>query len=372
MSKKILLLINSITNGGAEKFIKTLYEELSKDGYEIELLALEKNEFNKLETVKCKYLINRIFKKNSFRNFINLPFLAYRLFQYVKKNNVKIVQSHLFRSNYVNILSKILFKSNHHIQIVNHSIISRYKKNGVSGLINLTLIKKLYPFADKIISVSKKVQEDMLSLYNLKNKKEVIFNMFDIDIIKQKTKEEVKDFKFESKKKYLISIGRLISLKRNQDLIYAISKLDQNIHIIFLGQGPEEINLIKIAKKLGVLERIHILGWAENPYKYLYRSDVLISTSDSESFGRVIIEAMICGIPVISSRSGGPEEIIKTEINGLLYNVGDINTLAQKISLILNEKNLINKIVLNANKNLEKFNKYTIMSEYKKIIDCEL
>jgi N-acetylgalactosamine-N,N'-diacetylbacillosaminyl-diphospho-undecaprenol 4-alpha-N-acetylgalactosaminyltransferase len=369
MSKNIILLINTLNDGGAEKAIQTLYKQLLDEGYKIELLALEKNKFHFSDKIKIKYLINSSFKPSGIRSLILLPILAYKLYRYVKENEIKIVQSHLFRANYVNLLSKLLFKSDHHIQIVNHSIISRYKKNGISGMINLKLIKKLYPIADKIISVSNIVEKDMQNLFKFNNKKKIIFNMFDIDLIKKNAKEAIESFKFKKNKKYLISIGRLIPIKRNKDLLFAISKLDTNIELIFLGQGSEKKNIIKIAKNLGLLKRIHFLGWVENPYKYLYRSDIFISTSQSESFCRVIVEAMICNVPVISSNSGGPQEIIKQDVNGFLFNIGDIDSLIKKINLILNKKNLTNSILLNANKNLEKFSKKKIISDYKSIID---
>ena len=128
MSKKIILLINSINDGGAEKAILTLYKQLHDEGYEIELLALEKNKINFSDKIKIKCLIDSSFKPSGIRSLILLPILAYKLYRYVREKKIKIVQSHLFRSNYVNLLSKLLFKSDHHIQVVNHSIISRYKK----------------------------------------------------------------------------------------------------------------------------------------------------------------------------------------------------------------------------------------------------
>jgi len=64
-----------------------------------------------------------------------------------------------------------------------------------------------------------------------------------------------------------------------------------------------------------------------------------------------------------------PQEIIKQDVNGFLFNIGDIDSLIKKINLILNKKNLTNSILLNANKNLEKFSKKKIISDYKSIID---
>ena len=87
-----------------------------------------------------------------------------------------------------------------------------------------------------------------------------------------------------------------------------------------------------MSKKLNIYKRIHFLGWVDNPYKYIKHSNILVCTSQTESFGNVIVEAMICGIPVISTRCGGPEEIINNDVDGFLVDIGDIEDLVEKIN----------------------------------------
>lgn len=372
MSKKMAFMINSMAGGGAEKLVKTLLEQLQNDGWSVELIYLEKDDVYSVDkNIKVTYLTDWDKSVSGIKKLLFLPILAFRLFNYIKKHQIKTVQSHLFRANYVNLLAKSFFRSTHDVQIVNHSVISRYKNEGLSGKINLFLIKKLYPFADKIISVSNVVQKDMQNLFSFENEKKVIYNMFDINEIRQIANEEIDNFKFDKAKKYIVSVGRLISLKRNQDLIYVLSHLDSNVELIFIGEGKEKENLVNLAKKLDISKRVHFLGWVENPYKYIYHSNILACTSQTESFGNVLVEAMTCGVPVVSTKCGGPEEIIDDEVDGYLVDIGDVDRMVEKINLILNDDELSNKLILNATEKIKLFDSASIMKEYKKVLEDE-
>lgn len=124
-------------------------------------------------------------------------------------------------------------------------------------------------------------------------------------------------------------------------MIYSLSKLNENIEVLFIGDGEEKNNLINLSKKLNIYKRIHFLGWVDNPYKYIKHSNILVCTSQTESFGNVIVEAMICGIPVISTRCGGPEEIINNDVDGFLVDIGDIEDLVEKINFIIDDRKKI-------------------------------
>ncbi len=369
--KKIIILINSMGNGGAEKVVQLLISNLHKNGANIQLVCLEKDDKYKLDdTIKITYL-NDNNKQSGIIKLLNLVPLSYKLYKYAKKEKIDIVQSHLFRANYINILSKIVFGSIHKVQVVNHTIISRYKNEGLLGFVNLKLIKILYPFSNTIISVSKIVEEDMQNLFEFKKEIKVIYNPFDINNIKNLSIEQVTDFKFCKDKKYIISVARLIKLKRSKDIIYALSKLDNNIELLFIGEGEERKELEKLSQYLKISNRIHFIGWVDNPYKYMKNSHILVSASETESFGNTIIEAMICGVPVISTKCGGPEEIIKNKIDGILIDIGDINKLVVSINYIINSSIKSEKYIEHGYIKIKQFNIYNIIQDYKNILEIK-
>ena len=135
--KKIVFLINSLSSGGAEKVISVIITKLVEDGFDIELICLEKNVFYDLpKKVKVTFLGNNNGKSNGFVKLLMLPILAIRLKKYITKNKITLIQSHVYRANYVNILSK-LFGSTNTVQVVNAGAISRYLQEGLRGKVNL-------------------------------------------------------------------------------------------------------------------------------------------------------------------------------------------------------------------------------------------
>lgn len=165
MNKKIVFLTNSLASGGAEKVLSVLITELVQQNYEVELITLEKNDFYILpNNVERTYLTNFTGKENGIKKFVHIPFLAFKLKKHIEKHNINLIQSHVYRANYINLLAK-LFGSRHQVQIVNAGTISKYFHEGKNGRINLFLIKYLYKYADKIILKAKGMQNDMQKLF---------------------------------------------------------------------------------------------------------------------------------------------------------------------------------------------------------------
>lgn len=383
---KITFLINSLSNGGAEKVLSTLISTLINQNYDVEVIFLEKNEFYKLPSkVKKTYLSNFDGKQNNFFKFIFLPILAYKLTRYVKKQNIKSIQSHVFRANYVNTLSKY-FGSKHIVQVVTAGRISRYLEQGILGKINLFLVKYLYKKADLIISKAQAMENDMQKLFNFINKKIIINNPYDIELIKNLSLEIVSEFNFNSEKKYLVSVGRLIKLKRNIDLIKALMDLPKNFEIIFIGKGEEEKQLIEFAKNSDLLARIHFIGQVENPYKFLSKCNYFINCSESEGFPNVLVEAMICGIPVISSDCiSGPREILAPDTDssiqiqedfeiteyGILFPIGNVQSIVKAITFFENNLNIKNRLITKSFQRIKEYSLENIINKYKKVLEIE-
>ncbi len=364
MAKKRAILTNSLYAGGAERVVSLLYSYFFKQNLEIELITVEKKVFYKLpKDAKIIYLSNFDGSQNGFLKLLLLPYFAYKLKKIIKQHDIELVQSHVLRANYINILAK-LFGSSHKAQIVNSGKISRYTKGGISGKINLFLIKHLYKRADLIISKSLGMQLDMQELFNFDNSSQVINNPYDISKIIRLSKERVSEFYFDKKKRYLICVGRLIELKRNQDVIKALSYLDDlSVEVIFLGDGDQKYNLLKLARELNVQNRVHFLGRVENPFKFISKCDIFISASRTEGFPNVLVEAMLCRCVVISSDCiSGPREIlapgsgIYQEIKGdfeevqfgLLYKVGNVKGLSSAITYMLQNRKLKTELMQKA------------------------
>lgn len=339
-TKNIVFLCASLAKGGAERVVSLLLKEYAKrENIQVHLIMMQEGiDYDIPKNITITTLYKQ--EKNNVVKLLELPLVAFRLRAYIKRHNIDTVISFLYRPNYVNIIAKLM--GSKHRTIINiRSTTSRYLEEGFSGKVNLFLIDKLFDKADIIISNSHGVDEDLKSLTKITTLTKVIHNPIDLELINAK-KDVCEDtpFVFKPQKKYIISLGRLIKLKRNHDLIDAFHNLHQtheNVEILFLGDGDLRETLLTYVHSLGLSKKIHFLGNVGNPFYYLNKSDIFVLNSQTEGFPNVLLEALSVGLKVISSNcKSGPVEILENGEYGLLYPVGDVNILTNLLKNLLN------------------------------------
>lgn len=376
--KRIGILINSMTNGGAEKVACLLASEINRKDYEVEFILLEKDDFYEPpKEVRVTYLSDQTEKEPSYVKFFSLFYFALKLKKLLSEREISFVQSHIYRSNFVNILAKF-FGAKHKTQLVNHGILSRHKGEGIRGFIVIMLTKLLYPYSDECILVSNEMKIDMEGQVGIKNSK-VINNPFDFKVIEQLSKAPSleKGFVFQTHKKYLICAGRCIKIKRFDVIIRSLPFLAEDIDLIILGDGEEQSKLIELSKKLNLAERVHFLGNVENPFNFFEKSNVFILSSETEGFPMVLIEAMACGLPIISTDCiSGPREILDAEGSklgdkryeitdfGILTKIGDPECLAEAITLLIEDNSLIYNYKINSRNRILAYSIDNIVGQY--------
>ena len=154
-----------MTSGGAERVLSRLLAELHRQKINIELICVEEDNFYEIPNdIKVTYLTNWTGNNNKVLKFMLFPFLAWKLSRYIKNEDVGLVQSHMFRSNYINILAK-LFGSGHTVQIVDAISIDFFYQTSLYGKINLFFIKRLYKYADVIICKAEKMKSNLLDIH---------------------------------------------------------------------------------------------------------------------------------------------------------------------------------------------------------------
>jgi glycosyltransferase involved in cell wall biosynthesis len=197
------------------------------------------------------------------------------------------------------------------------------------------LTRFLYPQADLIHCVSQGVKADLVHNFSLSpDKITVICNPVDLEKITGMAKEEVNHAWFQEDVPIIIACGRLTAAKNYPLMLRALNRVNESTpaRLIILGEGEERGYLEDYAGKIGASEYVDFLGFQANPFKYMARSTVLVLSSSWEGFGRVIVEAMACELPVVSTRCPcGPEEIITPGVNGLLVPVNQEIELAEAI-----------------------------------------
>lgn len=179
----------------------------------------------------------------------------------------------------------------------------------------------------------------------------------------------------ENPKVKILFIGRLIPRKGFQRVIKALPKVRELARVPFeievIGTGAHQSELDNLAQELGVSEMIKYVGMVpydqlEKSYQY---SDIFILTSLSEGMPSVILEAMGCGLPVIASNVGGNNEIVHEGENGFLIDGDSKNTLAEKITLLINDDRLRKSMGAKSREYALQYDWKNIMSRYNELIE---
>lgn len=214
-------------------------------------------------------------------------------------------------------------------------------------LVNKDDIKKIIIIinkAKKWIVVSDHLGNTILNLVQNELNKDFVTipNIVDNSLFEeQERREESKEFSF-------LAIGSLDDNKNHSFLIhcfYRTFKNQKNIKLKIIGKGPNHSELTLLIKSLRMENQISLLGHVgrDEIRQSLYNCDCLVLPSKIETFGVVIIEAMACGKPVISSKSGGPDSIISEE-NGILIDVNNTSQMCRALEIMVNEIATFDKI----------------------------
>lgn len=337
MKKNISILINSLNSGGAEKLVSLIINDLKYD-YNIFLVLMNdtiKYDLNDFDNIY--FIENANLNENGFMKLLKLPFLAWKYKRFCKENYIDTSISLLSRPNYISIVSKLLGNSSK-IVISEHSFPSKqYESKTLQSKINKFLIKKLYNFADKIVAVSSGSATDLKEQFDIKNEITVVLNSIDIEDINIKVQEEVN---FDFSRFTYVSIGRLDAGKNHKMMIEAFALLDFDAQLLIIGEGELRKDLLDLIEKLHLNGKVFLLGYQKNPYKYLAKSDCFVFTSNYESFGIVLVEAMACRLPIISTNcESGPREILGVNGEyGILVPLNDIEKLSESMDIIYTDE----------------------------------
>ncbi|EKF9652419.1 glycosyltransferase, partial [Vibrio cholerae] len=243
---------------------------------------------------------------NKFIVFIRRLIFLRRL---VKNSKPACIISFGERCNFITMLSGVNCKK---ILTVHSQISIENKKKGIYGLVSDLVARITYNNAEKVVAVSEVVKQDLEKKYKLKNVTR-IYNGHDIRFIQEKSNEEISDHDNEFTE--FITVGRITYAKGHWHLIKAISlikKYKPNVKLRIIGAEEEKIfdSLEMLVKKLDLTENIIFHGHDNEPFKYVSKSKVFVLSSIFEGFPGVVIESLACGIPIVSSNSGGATEVI--------------------------------------------------------------
>ena len=222
--------------------------------------------------------------------------------------------------------------------------------------------------SDLITTVSKSLQKDTFSYFNIHKEIRIIPNFINVSYYNS-IKIDCNRNDYASDGEMIIShVSNFRPVKRVLDVIESFNKISKIIpsKLMMIGDGPDKTKAEKLAYEYGLLDKVKFLGKTQEVAEILCFSDLMILPSQTESFGLAALEAMISSTPVISTNSGGLPELNVHEKTGFLVEIGDIDAISKYSVKILSDKKALIKMKKEANLHSIKYDINLVIPLYEK------
>lgn len=202
--------------------------------------------------------------------------------------------------------------------------------------------RRSYPHADAVVGVSDGVSAEFAKIPGLEcSRSHVVYNPVVSMYLEDKSRDPANHpWMDKPKLPIVLAVGKLIARKDFSTLLRAFARLlvQRPARLIVLGEGRLRPTLRSLARELGIAGQVDFPGFKENPYPFLARADLFVLSSRNEALPTVLIEAMACGCPVVSTDCPfGPREILEGGRLGPLVPVGDAEALAEAMDRTLDD-----------------------------------
>ena len=368
---KLFLFIGCLGGGGAERVAYYLLNHLSSSIYFKGLILFQKKGeyLNRLpETVVIHDLNIPIIPRYGLPSVSSLI----KLCRILKAEKPDVVITFSLTANVLLLLARALSGTDFGIVATEHVQLSAYLRNDLLRPLKKILIRMLYPRLDLLVTVSAGIKSDLVDRFGIKEKKVVVIpNPLDIaEIEAQARLPKATEMGAENKGAVIVSVGRLTKQKNYPCALRTIKRLQNHIaQYLILGEGELRRELEDMVRSLGLQDKVKFLGYLENPFAIISSADIFLLTSFYEGFGLVIVEAMICRVPIVTTDCpSGPNEIVENGVDGFLVPVNDDEALANAIEKILSDTKLRKKFIEAGRKKAQQFSKENIIPRYEHVI----
>lgn len=345
--KRVAFVGFHLSGGGTARVMANLSKYFYSEGVDVHIIIIH----DELGYDYSGTLYNLGKLKSKTNSVFNKIKRLYNLRKYIKENDFHYIIDFRFRKRILQeyLISRLAYNNKKTIYTIHSSQLqvylpkSRYWANAI------------YRKAYKVIAITKAMKDLVCADYpNLKNV-DTIYNPIILDAVREKSKQ-VLNIEFE----YIIAVGQFDTGEKQFDkLIEAYSKSElpkKNINLVILGRGKKKQELEMIAQNMNVYEKVHFLGFKENPYKYMANAKFFTLSSWYEGHPMAVIEALACGIPAVSFNCPtGPKEVIVNEENGLLIENQNFEAFVSGLNRMVNEKYLYQICKKNTVESVKKF-----------------
>jgi glycosyltransferase involved in cell wall biosynthesis len=326
---RLAILLPDMGGGGAERVALALIRCFAAQGHQVDLLLL-RAEGDLLKLIPPGV---RVIDLHAPRLRSALPALV----RYLKQERPFALQASMWPLTVIAILSRMLARVPTRLVVSDHTILSlQYAMFGKAAERALRLTTRLfYRKADARVGVSRKVAEDVAQLARLPvSAIDVIYNPLEPAT---RGGGEDKMPVWPAGGRRILSVGSLKAEKNYPLLVRAFARIarEQDVSLVILGEGPLRPAVAAAIKAAAIEDRVKLPGFVSDPGPWYASANLFVLSSDFEGFGNVVVEAMRHGLPVVSTDSGGPGEILDGGRYGRIVPVGDEAALAAAMRVAL-------------------------------------
>ena len=220
--------------------------------------------------------------------------------------------------------------------------------------------------SDCVTSVSESLKQDTLNVFEVHKEIKVIPNFVDFSKHQHHDEDCQRSLIAPDDQKIITHISNFRKVKRIDDVIEVFYRTQKEVNaiLIMVGDGPERLRAMETCEKLGIENKVKFLGKSNQVYQILCYSDLFILPSASESFGLAALEAMMMRVPVISTNVGGLPEVNIEGESGYLFELGNVEGMAQKSIALLNDEQKLESMKDRAYTLAKRFDIEAIVSQY--------
>jgi glycosyltransferase involved in cell wall biosynthesis len=325
----VALFVPTLHGGGAERKVLNLAERFATMGLEVDLVVA------KAEGVFAAQLPPsvRLVDLRAARTLSSVLALK----RYLSRSAPQALLSVMGHANLVALVARRLAGARTRLVVCEESLLGE----AVSEAPNrreraLPLLEHLtYPWSDGIVAVSERAADDLARVIRIpRDRIRVIYNpVVTLDLLRQARAPVDHPWFGPGEPPVILAVGRLTPAKDYPTLLRAFVLVRQAraARLVILGEGELRGTLEALVRDLGLEDSVSLPGFVQNPYAFMARAKVFILSSAWEGFGSALVEALACGLPVVSTDCGGPAEILEGGKFGRLVPVGDPQVMAEAI-----------------------------------------
>ncbi len=368
--KSVLFLIPTLDRGGAENVLVNLVNCLDQNKYHITVQTLfdrdsQKNQLHR--GIEYKSFLYKQFHGNSRLQAIIPAQLLYRV---IVKKRYDIIISYLEGPS-THVISGCPYKDTKKLAWV-HVEMDTAKQLSV-GFRSIGKAVDTYRKLDRIVFVANTVKRKFEKIADsVFHNSEVIYNTVNSDEIREKARESIEDVHFSKTEFNMISVGRIIHAKGFDRLARIQKQLNDDgfhCHTYILGKGSEETVIKQYIQENDLTDSFTFLGFKDNPYKYVARSDLFVCSSRREGFSTAVTEALILGVPVLSTNCSGAFELLGEHNEYGIVTENSEEALYQGIKALLENPERLDRYHLSASERGQQFDKAITVKAVEDMLD---